>query len=26
VHIADEAGTDQMPSLEVNITGFEKGD
>ncbi|HZU13234.1 MAG TPA: DNA-directed RNA polymerase subunit beta [Chloroflexota bacterium] len=26
VHIADEAGQDQMPSLDVNITGFEKGD
>jgi DNA-directed RNA polymerase subunit beta len=26
VHIADEAGADQLPSLDVNITGFEKGD
>jgi DNA-directed RNA polymerase subunit beta len=26
VHFADEAGLDQIPSLEVNITGFEKGD
>ncbi|MGI8967668.1 MAG: DNA-directed RNA polymerase subunit beta [Chloroflexota bacterium] len=26
VHFADEAGLDQIPSLDVNITGFEKGD
>jgi len=26
VHFADEAGLDQIPTLEVNITGFEKGD
>jgi DNA-directed RNA polymerase subunit beta len=26
VHFADEAGLEQIPSLDVNITGFEKGD
>jgi len=26
VHFADEAGLDQIPNLDVNITGFEKGD
>jgi DNA-directed RNA polymerase subunit beta len=26
VHFADEAGLDQIPSLDVNITGFEKGE
>jgi DNA-directed RNA polymerase subunit beta len=26
VHFADEAGLDQIPTLDINITGFEKGD
>ncbi len=26
VHFADEAGLDQIPTLDVNITGFEKSD
>jgi DNA-directed RNA polymerase subunit beta len=26
VHFADEAGLEQIPNLDVNITGFEKGD